>query len=52
MTPPAKKPKMTGKSLWRGKNGEELNVETRALQHYESLGYKGFGFAVLSLFLS
>ncbi|KAF8237701.1 hypothetical protein L208DRAFT_1388872 [Tricholoma matsutake] len=42
VTPPAKKPKMTGKSLWRGKNGEELNVETRALQHYESLGYKGF----------
>ncbi|KAF5386729.1 hypothetical protein D9615_001528 [Tricholomella constricta] len=34
--------KWKGKSIWRGINGEEINVETRALQHYEGLGYKGF----------
>lgn len=32
----------TGKSIWRGRDGEEVNVETLALQHYESLGYKGY----------
>ncbi|KAG6812134.1 hypothetical protein H0H92_004249 [Tricholoma furcatifolium] len=31
-----------GKSLWRGRNGEEVNVECRALQYYETLGFKGF----------
>ncbi|KAJ7686535.1 VRR-NUC domain-containing protein [Mycena rosella] len=31
----------TGKSLWAGKEGP-VNVETRALQYYEELGYKGF----------
>ena len=30
-----------GKSLWRGVDGTEVNVETRALQYYEGLGYKG-----------
>ena len=30
-----------GKSLWRGVDGNEVNVETRALQYYEGLGYKG-----------
>ena len=45
-----KKPKMMGKSLWRGENGEELNVEMRALQYYENLGYKGFGFAASYIF--
>ncbi|KAF8077614.1 VRR-NUC domain-containing protein [Lyophyllum atratum] len=34
--------KWKGKSIWRGVNGEELNVESRTLQYYESLGYKGF----------
>ncbi len=32
----------TGKSVWKGRDGEEVNVETFALQHYETLGYKGF----------
>ncbi|KAG6871888.1 hypothetical protein C0995_015385 [Termitomyces sp. Mi166 len=31
-----------GKSLWRGRNGEQVNVECRTLQYYEDLGYKGF----------
>lgn len=31
----------TGKSVWRGREGEEVNVESFALQHYESKGYKG-----------
>jgi len=31
-----------GKSLWLGNGGEEVNVETRALQYYEGLGYRGF----------
>lgn len=30
-----------GKSLWVGKCGEEVNVETLALQHYELQGFKG-----------
>ncbi|KAH0583471.1 hypothetical protein H2248_009100 [Termitomyces sp. 'cryptogamus'] len=34
--------KWKGKSLWRGRNGEQINVECRALQYYEDLGYKGF----------
>jgi hypothetical protein len=32
---------MTGKSVWRGRHSEEINVETFALQHYEKMGYKG-----------
>ncbi|KAI0086435.1 VRR-NUC domain-containing protein [Irpex rosettiformis] len=32
----------TGKSVWKGRDNEEVNVETFALQHYESLNYKGF----------
>lgn len=31
-----------GKSLWRGRNGEQVNVECRALQYYEDFGYKGY----------
>ncbi|RDB22242.1 Fanconi-associated nuclease 1 [Hypsizygus marmoreus] len=34
--------KWKGKSIWKGLNGEEVNVEIRALQYYESMGYKGF----------
>ncbi|KAG5644053.1 hypothetical protein DXG03_009205 [Asterophora parasitica] len=34
--------KSTGKSVWRGLCGGEVNVETRALQHYELMGFKGF----------
>ncbi|KAG6864216.1 hypothetical protein C0991_011474, partial [Blastosporella zonata] len=44
--PPPKKAsdtwKRKGKSIWRGRNGEQVNVESRALQYYEDLGYKGF----------
>ncbi|KAI0699994.1 VRR-NUC domain-containing protein [Cytidiella melzeri] len=32
----------TGKSIWIGRDEEEVNVETYALQHYETSGYKGF----------
>lgn len=35
--------KTTGKSVWRGKDGVEVNVEELALEHYETLGYKGYG---------
>ena len=38
--------KWKGKSLWRGRNGEQINVECRALQHYEELGYKGYDLAL------
>jgi hypothetical protein len=31
-----------GKSIWKGQGEEVVNVETYALQHYESLGYKGY----------
>ncbi|KAI0636683.1 hypothetical protein C8Q77DRAFT_1247200 [Trametes polyzona] len=34
--------KITGKSVWKGRDGEEVSVETFALQHYEDQGYKGF----------
>ncbi|TFK63345.1 hypothetical protein BDN72DRAFT_847701 [Pluteus cervinus] len=30
------------KSVWVGMDGEHVNVETRALQYYEMLGFKGF----------
>ncbi|TFK36369.1 VRR-NUC domain-containing protein [Crucibulum laeve] len=35
------KPK-TGKSSWKGRDGEIVNVETRALEYYEDQGFKGF----------
>ncbi|KZT35489.1 hypothetical protein SISSUDRAFT_166710 [Sistotremastrum suecicum HHB10207 ss-3] len=34
--------KWVGKSIWAGRNDEEVNVETLALQYYENLGFKGF----------
>jgi hypothetical protein len=38
-----------GKSIWRGRDDEEVSVETVALQYYEDMGYKGFvRFLVLS----
>ncbi|KAG6908582.1 hypothetical protein DXG01_004068 [Tephrocybe rancida] len=44
--PPVTKPsdnwKSKGKSIWRGRDGDEVNVECKALQHYEGKGYKGF----------
>ncbi|EJD02252.1 uncharacterized protein FOMMEDRAFT_147288 [Fomitiporia mediterranea MF3/22] len=36
------KERWTGKSLWYGKSGEEVNVETLVLHYYELDGYKGF----------
>lgn len=32
----------TGKSIWRGRENEEVSVEILALQHYETLGYQGY----------
>lgn len=32
----------TGKSVWKGLDGEPCNVETRALQFYEKQGFKGY----------
>ena len=37
-----------GKSVWRGRDGEQVNVEALALQHYEKLGYKGSDYSCLS----
>ncbi|KAF8630450.1 hypothetical protein AX17_005427 [Amanita inopinata Kibby_2008] len=37
----AKAPSWKGKSLWIGKDNEEVHVEIRALQYYETLGFKG-----------
>ncbi|KAF9561143.1 hypothetical protein CPC08DRAFT_635815 [Agrocybe pediades] len=31
-----------GKSVWKGKDGEHVNVETVALQYYEERGFTGF----------
>ncbi|KIO34751.1 hypothetical protein M407DRAFT_16703 [Tulasnella calospora MUT 4182] len=33
--------KSTGKSVWKGQNGE-VSVEELALEHYATLGYKGY----------
>ncbi|KIP06053.1 hypothetical protein PHLGIDRAFT_128521 [Phlebiopsis gigantea 11061_1 CR5-6] len=32
---------LTGKSIWKGSNDEEIDVEIFALEHYQSKGYKG-----------
>ncbi|KDQ61078.1 hypothetical protein JAAARDRAFT_571662 [Jaapia argillacea MUCL 33604] len=32
----------TGKSIWIGRDGDEVSVEILALQYYESLGFRGF----------
>lgn len=34
-------PRWVGKSVWRGRDSENISVETLALQHYETLGFKG-----------
>jgi Fanconi-associated nuclease 1 len=39
-SPPRPGKKAGGKSSWRGRNGV-VNVETRALEYYEELGFKG-----------
>ncbi|KAH9484539.1 Fanconi-associated nuclease 1-like protein [Psilocybe cubensis] len=36
------KKKLGQKSSWKGRNGEIVNVEQRALEHYEEQGFKGF----------
>ncbi|KAI0780638.1 hypothetical protein BD413DRAFT_619127 [Trametes elegans] len=42
-TKPEKPEKIGGKSVWRGRDGEEVSVEMLALQHYEDqFGCKGF----------
>ena len=33
---------LTGKSIWKGANDEDVNVEIFALEQYQSEGYKGF----------
>ena len=35
-------PAATGKSIWRGRDDDEVTVEILALQHYENAGYKGW----------
>jgi Fanconi-associated nuclease 1 len=30
-----------GKSVWKGRDGEEVTVEGLSLQHYEKMGFKG-----------
>ncbi|KAH9832914.1 VRR-NUC domain-containing protein [Rhodofomes roseus] len=40
--PPEAGPKWTGKSIWIGRDGEEVTVEMLALQHYEEQGFRGF----------
>jgi len=41
-TEPNPRPKATGKSIWKGRDGKEVNVETVALQQYEDQGFKGY----------
>ena len=36
------KPEKGGKSIWKGRDDEEVNVETFALQYYEEDGCKGY----------
>jgi Fanconi-associated nuclease 1 len=31
------------KTIWEGRNGQEVSVEERALQHYQDEGFKGCG---------
>ena len=34
--------KRTGKSRWQGRDGQVVNVETRALEYYEDQEFKGY----------
>lgn len=43
--------KKKGKTVWVGRDGEEVNVETLALQHYEAQGYKGYVFNLIWSFI-
>ncbi|TFK54629.1 hypothetical protein OE88DRAFT_1653035 [Heliocybe sulcata] len=38
----SKSEKWVGKSIWYGRDQEEVTVEVLALQYYESLGYRGY----------
>ncbi|TBU49163.1 VRR-NUC domain-containing protein [Dichomitus squalens] len=40
--PREEKPEKGGKTIWKGRDDEEVEVEILALQHYESHGCKGF----------
>ncbi|CAA7270985.1 unnamed protein product [Cyclocybe aegerita] len=37
-----KQKRKTGKSRWKGRNNQIVDVETRALEFYEDKGYRGF----------
>ena len=41
LTKPKEKWKPTGKSIWEGRDKEQVTVEMRALQYYEDMGFKG-----------
>ncbi|RXW24676.1 hypothetical protein EST38_g1186 [Candolleomyces aberdarensis] len=43
-TAPAPKKRKGVKTIWEGRNGEEVSVEERALQHYQGEGFKGYGY--------
>ncbi|KAJ2927884.1 hypothetical protein H1R20_g9205, partial [Candolleomyces eurysporus] len=43
-TAPAPKKRKGAKTIWEGRNGEEVSVEERALQHYQGEGFKGCGY--------
>ena len=36
------KPEKGGKTIWKGRDDEEVEVEILALQYYESYGCKGY----------
>lgn len=40
--------KTTGKSVWRGRDGEQVSVEMLALQYYEGKGFKGCAYPTLA----
>lgn len=44
-----KKPVWTGKSIWKGRDGDEVSVEIRALEHYEDCGFRGCAMFVCTL---
>lgn len=41
--------KTNGKSIWEGRDGEEVTVEIFALRHYEERGFKGYVMSSLYL---
>lgn len=41
-------PEKKGKSVWRGRGGDEVSVEIFALQYYEEQGYQGCEHLIIS----